>query len=209
VFSKKKTLSIDLDNVLVDFPSAFPILDLSILEKYQGNEDEIPGIIALMDPLPGAVDAYLELREIFKTNILSTASWENPSAWSDKLEWVKKHPGKPAYKGLILTQHKDLNQGDFLIDDRGKNGASEFHGEWIHYGSPKFPDWESVLLYLRKRTGRVNLGKIDKQVLVDYWVTASPDPPPGTNPLRDGKNRTSQPLEYPPGPAGAESFSKE
>ncbi len=94
MFSKKKTLSIDLDNVLVDFPSAFPILDLSILEKYQGNEDEIPGIIALMDPLPGAVDAYLELREIFKTNILSTASWENPSAWSDKLEWVKKTPRK-------------------------------------------------------------------------------------------------------------------
>ena len=35
-----------------------------------------------------------------------------------------------------------------LIDDRGKNGTSEFAGEWIEFGSEKFPDWNSVLVYL-------------------------------------------------------------
>ncbi len=147
----KKSLYIDLDNVLVDFPSAFPKLDPVILEKYQGNEDEIPGIFALMDPLPHAVDAFLELSQSFETYILSTAPWENPTAWSDKLQWIKKHLGKPAYKRLILTHHKDLNRGDFLIDDRGKNGASEFRGEWIHFGSREFPDWDCVLRYLRNK----------------------------------------------------------
>ena len=38
--------------------------------------------------------------------------------------------------------------GDYLIDDRRFNGASEFQGEWIHFGSEKYPDWKSVLQYL-------------------------------------------------------------
>ena len=36
----------------------------------------------------------------------------------------------------------------YLIDDRDKNGAAEFEGELIRYGSEKFPDWDAVLEYL-------------------------------------------------------------
>ena len=39
-------------------------------------------------------------------------------------------------------------QKDYLIDDRGKNGTSEFEGEWIQFGSARFPDWETVVSYL-------------------------------------------------------------
>ena len=38
--------------------------------------------------------------------------------------------------------------GDYLIDDRKFNGASDFKGDWIHFGSEKFPNWQSVLSYL-------------------------------------------------------------
>jgi len=31
---------------------------------------------------------------------------------------VKTHLGADAYKRLILTHHKNLNVGDYLIDDR-------------------------------------------------------------------------------------------
>lgn len=65
--------------------------------------------------------------------------WYNPSAWSDKLEWVKKYLGEVAYKRLILTHHKNLNKGDRLIDDSTKRGASEFEGELNLFGSEKFP----------------------------------------------------------------------
>ena len=74
--------------------------------------------------------------------------WENSSAWKDKNEWVKKHLGKSAHKRLILSHHKNLNKGDYLIDDRTANGAGEFEGEHIQFGSEKFPDWDSVLEYL-------------------------------------------------------------
>lgn len=52
------------------------------------------------------------------------------------------------HKRMVITHRKDLCEGDYLIDDRGKHGTSEFGGEWIEYGSEKFPDWTSVLNYL-------------------------------------------------------------
>jgi len=64
------------------------------------------------------------------------------------LLWVKKHLGSSAYKRLILTHHKNLNSGHFLIDDRSKNGADRFEGEHLIFGSDRFPDWHAVLAYL-------------------------------------------------------------
>ena len=47
------------------------------------------------------------------------------------------------------SQTKTLNIGDYLIDDRTKNGAGEFRGELIQFGTETFPDWDSVLNYLK------------------------------------------------------------
>ena len=136
-----------MDNVLVDFQSAFAKLDQKILDSYE-SKDDIPGIFSLMDPIEGPIDAFTALSDIFDVYILSTSPWNNPSAWTDKLEWVKKYLGDVGYKRLILSHHKNLNKGAYLIDDRTKNGASEFEGELIQFGSEKFPDWASVLKYL-------------------------------------------------------------
>ena len=65
-----------------------------------------------------------------------------------QLLWVKKYLGAPAYKRLILSHHKNLNAGEYLIDDRTKNGADRFGGKHIHFGSDEFPDWASVVSYL-------------------------------------------------------------
>jgi 5'(3')-deoxyribonucleotidase len=144
----KKILYIDMDNVLVDFPSAFSYIDKKTLKKYEGRLDEVPGIFSLMKPVDGAIEAFKKLSQKYDTYILSTSPWNNPTAWSDKLEWVKKYLGDMAYKRLILTHHKNLNKGDYLIDDRIKNGAGEFEGELILFGSDRFPNWESILEYL-------------------------------------------------------------
>ena len=95
-----------------------------------------------------AVTSFDILAEYYDVYILSTAPWNNPSAWSDKLVWVKKYLGDKAYKRLILSHHKNLNIGDYLIDDRIVNGASSFKGELIVFGSEKFPNWKSVLRYI-------------------------------------------------------------
>jgi 5'(3')-deoxyribonucleotidase len=116
-----KVLYVDMDSVLVDFQSGIDRLDEQTRDLFTGHLDDVPGIFSLMDPLPGAIEAYRELSSKYDTYILSTAPWHNPSAWSDKIEWVQEHlgskEGEPAYKRLILSHHKNLNMGDYLIDD--------------------------------------------------------------------------------------------
>ena len=147
----QKILYIDMDGVLVDSQSAIAHLQANVLQEFDGRLDEVPGIFKLMDPVPDAIESFHELAAKFDTYVLSTAPWENPSAWSDKLIWVKSHLGPAAYKRLILTHHKNLNLGDFLVDDHTTRGADRFQGELILFGSKQFPDWPSVVSYLRER----------------------------------------------------------
>jgi 5'(3')-deoxyribonucleotidase len=145
-----------MDNVLVDFPSAFPFIDKETLDKFKDNKDEIPNIFSLMKPMPGAIEAITFLSKHFDIYILSTAPWLNPSAWSDKLLWIQKYFGKDEdsilYKRLILSHHKDLNSGDYLIDDRTKNGVENFKGEHIYFGKDgNFKNWNEVVDYLTKK----------------------------------------------------------
>jgi 5'-nucleotidase len=50
---------------------------------------------------------------------------------------------------VIFSHNKHLNQGDYLIDDRKANGAGDFKGMHIHFGTDEFPDWAAVLKYLK------------------------------------------------------------
>ena len=145
-----KIVYVDMDGVLVHFESAFACVPDETLAEYAGREDEVLGIYGLMEPMPDAVESFQELAERFDVYVLSTAPWENPSAWSDKLEWVKRYLGDAAYKRLILSHHKDLNRGDFLIDNRTKRGAERFKGEFIQFGAKEYPDWPAVMRRMRK-----------------------------------------------------------
>ena len=147
----KKIIYIDMDNVLVDFKTGIDKLDENTIKKYEDHLDDVPGIFSLMEPVPGAIEAFITLSSSDKYDvyILSTAPWENNTAWSDKLDWVKKYLGKNAHKRLILSHHKNLNSGDYLIDDRTRNGADKFVGEHIHFGQENFKTWEEVLNYLK------------------------------------------------------------
>ena len=147
----KKRVYVDMDNVLVDFETGLAQVSDEIKQEFEGRLDEIPGLFGLMKPMPGAIEAMHKLQKHYDLFILSTAPWKNPSAWSDKVKWVTQYLDDVFHKRMVITHRKDLCQGDYLIDDRGKNGTSEFVGEWIEFGSEKFPDWNSVLEYLNTK----------------------------------------------------------
>jgi 5'-nucleotidase len=45
----------------------------------------------------------------------------------------------------IISPHKHLNNGDYLIDDMPSgNGQVYFEGQLILFGSNEFPNWLSV-----------------------------------------------------------------
>jgi 5'(3')-deoxyribonucleotidase len=143
-----KRLYFDMDGVLVDFQSGLAQQDEKTLREYEGREDEIPGIFGVMKPIDGAIEAVHRLSKHYDCYILSTAPWRNPSAWSDKVAWVTKYLDDIFHKRIVITHCKHLCKGDYLIDDRSKHGVTEFEGEWIHFGSERFPDWDAVLEYL-------------------------------------------------------------
>ena len=66
-----------------------------------------------------------------------------------EVERINRYLDKYYCKRLILSHHKNLLRGDYIIDDRGKHGTSGFKGEWLRFGSQEFPNWESVLEYLQ------------------------------------------------------------
>lgn len=154
--SMNKIVYVDMDNVLVDFKSGIARLEPGIQAEFDGRLDEVPGIFSLMDPMPGAMEALEKLHRHYELYILSTAPWLNPSAWIDKVSWIQKHFGKHEsslfYKRLIISHHKNLNKGHYLIDDRPNNGAEHFEGEWIHFGKQPYSDWEAVTTYLLNKS---------------------------------------------------------
>jgi 5'(3')-deoxyribonucleotidase len=146
----KDTVFVDMDNVLVNFQSGIDKITKEEREEYAGRYDEVSGIFSKMEPNEGAIESYKWLTKYFEVYILSTSPWENPSAWSDKLLWVKKYLGEEAFKRLILSHHKNLLKGQFIIDDRTVRGVNKFDGKHIHFGEDgDYRNWKEVVSYLK------------------------------------------------------------
>lgn len=143
---KKPILYIDLDGVTVDIDTA--VNEFIETHPFIEKRDAYDHVnFEKMQPMKYAVEAIKTLDKHFNVFFLSTAPWEHIEAWSDKRKWVGKY--FPEFKKrLILTHRKDLQIGDYLIDDRTANGAGSFSGELIQFGTTEFPDWRKVLFFL-------------------------------------------------------------
>lgn len=156
----KKILYIDMDGVVADFDGMireiYPEFDnhpeeekSTVIDEVVYNNDYF--FIDLI-PISGSKEIVNKLFDMFEVYFLSTPMWDVPNSFSHKRIWLEQHYGENAKKKLILTHRKDLNIGDFLIDDRLKNGAGEFKGEHIHFGTEKYPNWEIIYDYLITKT---------------------------------------------------------
>lgn len=146
----RKIIYVNMGGVLMDFHRGLERVDDTLRKEYAGRYREIPHIVSYMPPIEGAVEAMRMLKDCgrFDVYILSTSPWENPTVWSDKVEWINRYLDSYYCKRLIQTHHKNLLRGDYIIDDRGKHGTGGFKGEWIQFGSFDFPNWDSVLKFL-------------------------------------------------------------
>lgn len=147
----KIIIQIDLDNTIVDFQSGIDSLAEYQKKVYAGRYDEVEGIFGRMKPIDGAIEAVNRICAIPECDVFlcSTAPWENPSAWVDKLNWVKQYLPN-MYKRLTLTHHKELVKGNILIDDRTANGAGSFEGLHFQYGVGIFKTWDMVVSEVEK-----------------------------------------------------------
>jgi len=155
----KKILYVDMDGVVADFDKAMnklaPDLPLGDGDDYEIRSkivDEIvtknPGFFEKLELINGALEAIEQLKDKYDIYFLSSPMSAVPHSYMGKRIWTKEKFGNWANKRLILTHRKDLCIGDILIDDRFKNGAAEFQGKHIHFGSIEYPNWNSILNYL-------------------------------------------------------------
>ena len=149
-----------MDGVIVNFGKAienFFEQHPHLIERYKSHPDHIQGLFRNAPPMEGAIEAIKKLHESGKYElfIATAAPWGNPMAAMDKRFWIEDYFGNLFHKKMFITHRKDLLMGDYLIDDRTKNGAGEFKGELLQFGvnyengkTGKYPTWESILDYL-------------------------------------------------------------
>jgi 5'(3')-deoxyribonucleotidase len=138
---------IDMDDTLCNYTKA--IKEAKAKNPGQPYPQSQWGFFSDLEPLPGALDAVAGLRRLgHEVWILSRPSAKNLNCYSEKAYWVQKYLGEDMVERLILACNKSLVKGDFLVDDQGGFGQEEFEGEWLHFGTDNFPDWNAVLVHV-------------------------------------------------------------
>lgn len=149
-----------MDGVIVNLTAAIDEwmeLNPDEIDYYKTNPDHIRGIFKNPKPVDGAIEAIKKLEESGKYEmVIATSSpWGNPEALTHKRLWIEKYFGDLFYKQMHITHRKDMLIGDYLIDDRLANGASEFKGELLRFGWDyenkkwnEYPTWDSILTKL-------------------------------------------------------------
>lgn len=143
--STKTVVYVDMDHVLCDYAEGFE--RHKRLYPHLPYPQSQPGLYAGLKPLKDAVETYRWLNDHPKTDvyILTAPSIHNSHSYSEKRDWVEKHLGLSVVENLIITPHKNLNIGHYLIDDMASGkGQDSFEGTLIRFGSERFPDWRSV-----------------------------------------------------------------
>lgn len=146
----KEIVYVDMDGVVADIVDGYNKLPENIREKYTiGHACDVSGLGLFEDlkPIEGCKVAIDKLTSKYDVYFLTTVPFNNPEAYVEKVKWLTNHFPKLKRK-MIASRHKNLNMGAYLIDDRTKNGAGEFTGKHIHFGTDDFPTWKEVSEYL-------------------------------------------------------------
>lgn len=142
----KKIVYVDMDGVLCDFYGA--VKKALIQNPKQKYPQSKWGFFLKLEEIEGAIDGFKKLQEKYDVWILTRPSFMNVNCYTEKAQWVWDHLGYDVLEKTIIAGDKSLLIGDYLIDDQNNANQDKFKGEWIHFNSDKFKNWNDVIQYL-------------------------------------------------------------
>lgn len=108
-----------------------------------------------MEPYGSAVKAFSRLTHRYAPHVLISCNYNEPERIPALCRWVEKHIGAPAWNRVIISSHKDMILGDYLIDRHPERlSAEDFMGTVLHFGEEPFRTWEDVLTYFDRLGGQ-------------------------------------------------------
>lgn len=142
----RKIVYVDMDGVLCDFyGAAKKALTENPKQRYPQSQW---GFFLKLKPIPGSIEGFNKLKEKYDVWILTRPSFMNVNCYTEKAQWVWDNLGYDILEKTIIAGDKSLIMGDYLIDDQNNANQDKFKGEWIHYNTSKFKNWDDVLTYL-------------------------------------------------------------
>lgn len=128
-----------------------PVLYISIDDTLADCRD---GWRRSVSPHGAAVKAFHTLAKTYDVYVLASAPYNEPEVWAEKAAWTEQWLGVPAYDRLIMSTHKNLSYGDYLIDAHGGCGADSFMGTLIPFGEDPYKTWDDVLEFFSRLGGQ-------------------------------------------------------
>ena len=142
----KKIVYVDMDGVMCDFfGAAKKALTENPKQRYPQSKW---GFFLKLEEIPGAIEGFKKLQKKYDVWILTRPSFMNVNCYTEKAQWVWDHLGYDVLEKTIFSGDKSLLIGDYLIDDQNNANQDKFKGEWIHFNSSKFKNWDDVVNYL-------------------------------------------------------------
>jgi 5'(3')-deoxyribonucleotidase len=134
----RKKIYIDQDGVLANFEKAYNE------DRKKQPDQKYPqsqfGFYLKLEEIENAIYSLKELQKYFDVYILTRPSIYNLNCYSEKALWILNHINQEMLENTILCCDKSLLKGDYIIDDNTSDGQLDFEGEFIHFGSEKFPN---------------------------------------------------------------------
>ncbi|TMU87021.1 5'-3'-deoxyribonucleotidase [Bacillus sp. BHET2] len=172
---RRKTIAIDMDEVIADFQKkhldlynheydeVLTLEDLQCTRLWQIRpqlKDEIlayvddPGFFRDLEVMEASQEVIKELSQDFEI-FITTAAMEHPSSFSAKYEWLKEHFPFISDLNFVFCGNKSIIDADYLIDDSPRHFKG-FRGKGLLFTAPhnveissfkRVNDWQEVREY--------------------------------------------------------------
>ena len=119
-----------------------PVLFISLSDKLVNHSSGMPKAVEV-------------LAQSYEVHITASIDYDFPDRAVEAFRWCESNLGVPVWDRVEVCNHKNLILADFLIDAEPElNGAQDFMGTLVHFGSDAFKTWEDVLTFFSRLGGQ-------------------------------------------------------